>query len=147
MFQCLTIERGTIGKCGLVGKSVSLRGWALKPPTMRRLHPVWNRASSWLHSDQDVELLATFSKKWIYFLFTFQMLSHFLSPSLKPHPTPCFYEVFLNPPTNSHLHALAFSYTGASNLPSQDQGPTLPLMPNKANLCSIQGWSHGPLCV
>ena len=31
--------------------------------------------------------------------------------------------------------------------PSQDQGPLLPFMPNKAILCYIFGWSHGSLHV
>jgi hypothetical protein len=31
--------------------------------------------------------------------------------------------------------------------PSQDQGPLFPLMPDKAILCYISGWSHGSLHV
>ena len=31
--------------------------------------------------------------------------------------------------------------------PSQDQGPFLPLMPDKAILCYICGWNHGSLTV
>jgi hypothetical protein len=31
--------------------------------------------------------------------------------------------------------------------PSQDRGPLLPLMPDKAILCYICGWSHGSLHV
>jgi hypothetical protein len=34
-----------------------------------------------------------------------------------------------------------------SNEPSWDQGPPLPLMPDKAILCYICGWSHGSLHV
>ena len=38
-----------------------------------------------------------------------------VSPLQIPIPSTCFYEGVL-PPTHSHLTALAFPYTGASNL-------------------------------
>jgi hypothetical protein len=47
----------------------------------------------------------------------------------------------LPPPT------LEFPYTGASIELSQDQGPLLPLMPNKAILCFMCSCSHGSLHV
>jgi hypothetical protein len=43
----------------------------------------------------------------------------------------------------THLPALAFPGIKSS----QDQGPLLPLMPDKAILCYICGWSHGSLHV
>jgi hypothetical protein len=41
---------------------------------------------------------------------------------------------------------MASPYTGVFE-PSQDQGFLLPLMPNKAILCYIWGWSYGSLQV
>ena len=74
----------------------------------------------------------------IFPLFTFQMLSSFLVPSpgipLSHLPSPCFYEGVL-PPNHPNPHpSPGFSYTGASRKPSQDQGPLLPLMLDKAIL-------------
>ena len=87
---------------------------------------------------------------WIFSLFTFQMLYPFPvlppKPLLQP-PLPASMRVFLHPPTHSCLPTQAFPYTGASIEPSWDQGPRLPLIPNKAILCYICGWSHGSLHV
>jgi hypothetical protein len=51
------------------------------------------------------------------------------------------------PGSHFFLPALEFPYTGASIQPSQDQGPLLPLMPDKAILCYICSGSHGSLHV
>jgi hypothetical protein len=71
-------------------------------------------------------------------------LPHF--PSENPHPTPflCFYEG-ASPPTHSHLTTLAFPCLG--HWVSQDKGTPLPFIPDKAILCYIRRWSHGPLHV
>ena len=47
-----------------------------------------------------------------------------------------------HPPTPSLLPALGISLQWGIK-PSQDQGPLLPLMPNKAIPCYICCWSHG----
>ena len=47
-----------------------------------------------------------------------------------------------NQPSHSSFPVLAFSYIGASSIPSQNQGPLLPLMSDKAILYYICGWSH-----
>jgi hypothetical protein len=54
------------------------------------------------------------------------------------HP-PASMRVYLHLANHSHLPVLAFPYTVASIEPSQDQGPLLPLMPDKAILCYIYG--------
>ena len=56
--------------------------------------------------------------------------SHPLPPSICPstQPTPT------SPPR--------FPFVVASIEPSQDQGPLLPLMPDKTFLCHIFGWNH-----
>ena len=71
------------------------------------------------------------------------MLSPFLvSPPKNPIPTtsPC-----------SPTHTLLLPFLGIpihwGIKPSQDQGPLLPLLPNKAILCYICSWSHGSLHV
>jgi len=76
------------------------------------------------------------------------MLSPFpVSPPQPPHPfpLPCFYE---DAPLSihSHLPALTFPYTGASSL-HRTKGLPSHLMPDKAILCYICGWSHGKLHV
>ena len=63
---------------------------------------------------------------------------------LSHSPSPCFYEGA--PPSN---HPLPPPYPGIllhwSIKPSQDQEPLLSLMPDKAILCYIYGWTHGSL--
>jgi hypothetical protein len=67
-------------------------------------------------------------------------------PPLIPLTSPCLHEG-APPPT----HPLLPPHPGISLhlviKPSQDQGPLLPLMPDKAMLCYICGWSHGSLHV
>lgn len=50
-------------------------------------------------------------------------------------------------PTLSHLTTLVGITLYWGIKPSQDQGPLLPLMPDKAILCYICRWSHGSLHV
>jgi hypothetical protein len=72
------------------------------------------------------------------------MLSPFLvSPPKAPYPTP--------PYPCSPTYPLPLPYLGIPLQwdiePSQDQGPLLPLMSNKAILCYICSWSSGSLHV
>jgi hypothetical protein len=87
---------------------------------------------------------------WIFSLFTFQVLSPFQVPTAKPtipSSFPCFYEDVL-PPTYPLLPPYPWIPLHWGIEPSQDQGPLLPLMPNKAILCYICNWNHGfPPCV
>jgi hypothetical protein len=87
---------------------------------------------------------------WIFYLFTFQVLSLFpISPlELSPSnlPSPCFYEG-VPPPTYTlppHHPGIPLHW---GIKPSQDQGPLFPLMPNKAIICYICNWSHKSLYV
>jgi hypothetical protein len=71
----------------------------------------------------------------------FQMLSPFLIPHLpkKPpflSPPPASMRVYLHPLLPPHPHIPLHWGT-------KDQWPPLPLVPNKAILCYICGWSHG----
>jgi hypothetical protein len=64
------------------------------------------------------------------------------------HPSsPCLYKGVPLPihPLQPHPNPIS-PYTWGIKT-SQDQGPLLPLMPNKANLCYKCGWSHGSLHV
>ena len=82
---------------------------------------------------------------WIFYLFTFQILSPFqVSPwkSTVHAPSFCFYES-VPLPTNSGLLPCIHLHWGIEL--SQDQGLLLLLMSNKAILCSIFSWSHGSL--
>jgi hypothetical protein len=83
---------------------------------------------------------------WIFSLFTFQMLSPFsISPPQPPYPMPpppASMRVFPHLPT----HPLSSPHPG---IPlhwgiklSQDQGPLLPLMPDKAIFCYICDFSY-----
>ena len=83
---------------------------------------------------------------WLFYLFTFQMLSPFqVSPPQTPIPssvpTHCFYE---GAPS---LILLLLSHSSSILLlwgikSPQDQGPLLSLMFDKAILCSICSWIH-----
>jgi hypothetical protein len=89
---------------------------------------------------------------WLFYLFTFQMLSPFLvSPLKSPHPIPFSFTSkrvlpHHHPPTHLPPHTSSIPLWW-SNRSLQDQGPPLPLMPNKAILCYICSWSHGSLHV
>jgi hypothetical protein len=91
--------------------------------------------------------VSLFSFYWIFSLFTFQMLSPFLvSPPETPYPIP------IPPPPRPHA-----SMRLHSPLPPCPEIPLhwgikpsrslLLLMPDKAILCYIYGWSHGSLHV
>jgi hypothetical protein len=62
-------------------------------------------------------------------------------------PPPASIRVFPYPPTHSCHLALKFLYTGVSIEPSEDQGPLLPLMSDKAILCYMCSSSHVSLHV
>jgi hypothetical protein len=73
---------------------------------------------------------------WLFYLFTFQVLSPFLiSPPKTPYPIsppPFFYEGAL--PLLPHHPGIPLHW---GIKPLQDQGPSLTLMPDKAILCYI----------
>ena len=77
------------------------------------------------------------------------MLSSF---PVSPRQTPCHpllftsVRVVLHPPTHFCLTSLSSPLHWGIK-PPQDQGPSVPLMPDKAILCYICNWSHGPLHV
>jgi hypothetical protein len=83
-------------------------------------------------------------------IFTFQVLSPYLiSPNpgnlLSHPPFPCSYEG-ITLVTHPFLPScLQFPYTGSSMEPSWNQGPLLPLMPDKNILCYICSWSYRSL--
>jgi hypothetical protein len=86
---------------------------------------------------------------WIFYLFTLQMLSSLpVSPPEIPYPIfppTASMKVLPNPPTHSLLPSCPGIPLHWGIKPSQDQGPLLSLMSNKAILCYICGWSHGSL--
>jgi hypothetical protein len=89
-----------------------------------------------------------FSFYWIFSLFIFQMSSPF------PVPPPALQNALSHPPASATMRLLyTLLHPGPHILlywgiqPSQDQGPLLPMMPKKAILCYICGWSHGSLHV
>ena len=85
---------------------------------------------------------------WIVSLFTFQMLSPFLVPLLRillSHPPSSCFCKGVSLPTHPLLPPCPSIPWGIE--PSQNQRPLLPLMPDKAIICYICGWSHGSLHV
>jgi hypothetical protein len=88
---------------------------------------------------------------FLYLDFICYSLSRF-SPSPPPpkkkpsHPLLLLRGVPLHSYTHCCLPALAFPYTGASNLP-RTKGLSSHWCPNKAILCYICGWTHGSLHV
>ena len=84
---------------------------------------------------------------WIFSLFTLQLLSPFpVSPPQILYPIlPPTASMRVLSHTPSPHHPSIPLHWGIE--PSQDQGPPLPLMPDKAILCYICGWSHGSLHV
>jgi hypothetical protein len=86
---------------------------------------------------------------WLFYLFVFQMLFPFLFSPLQPSyplaPPSYFYDG-APPPTPSHLTALALTNAGAWSL-HRIKGFPSHLIPDKAILCYICGWSHGYLHV
>jgi hypothetical protein len=83
-------------------------------------------------------------------LFIFQILSPFLvSPLQSPLAILlflCIYEGAPSPtyPCQPHCSSILLCW---GIKPEQDQGPLLPLMPDKAVFCDICSWSHGSLHV
>ena len=79
----------------------------------------------------------------IFFIHILNFIPFPSSPSQKPPyhlPSTCFHEGA--PATHPHSQSLEFPYTGRGIKPSQDQGPLLPLMPDKVILCYICDWRH-----
>ena len=78
----------------------------------------------------------------IFFIYISNVI-HFHSfsskNSLSPPPSP-------GSPNHPHNHSPGIPLHWGIK-PSQDQGPLLPLMTNKAILCYICSWSHGSLHV
>ena len=73
-------------------------------------------------------------------LFPFPVFPDPGNPLSHP-PSPCFYEAVPPPTTHSYRQ---FPYTGASIKPSQDQGPLLPLIHDKAILTYAAGAVYIP---
>jgi hypothetical protein len=78
-----------------------------------------------------------FFLNWIFYLYTFKMLSPLsVSPLNPPIPssTPVSMRVLLYPPTHSHLTALAFPYTVALGLQRNNALPShwCPTRPSSA---------------
>jgi hypothetical protein len=85
-----------------------------------------------------------------YFLYLYFKSYHLSLPpevSYSIPPPPASMRVFPNPPTHPFRHFCPPISLHWAIEPSQDRGPLLPLMPNKAILCYIYGWSHGTLHV
>ena len=83
---------------------------------------------------------------WLFYLFTLQFLVPPLQTSYPIRLPPAFMKVL---PLPTHLllpHHPSISLCWGIE-PSHDQGPPLPLMPDKAILCNICSWSHGDLHV
>jgi len=92
------------------------------------------------------EIVFPFLLLAIFFIYISNVIPfpHFPSGNLLPHsPTPCSPHLF--------THSLLPLYPGIplhwGIEPSQNQVPLLPLLPNKAILCYICGWSHQSLHV
>ena len=86
---------------------------------------------------------------WLFYLFIFQMLFYFqitLQKHLSLSSFPCFYKGAFPPtyPFPPDLFSIPLCWGIKS---SQDQRPSLPLMPNNAVLFYICKWSHGSLHV
>ena len=65
-----------------------------------------------------------------------------IPPQKLPIPSSCFYGGINTHPFPPPYPVIPLHW-GIE--PSRDQGPLLPLMPNKAILCYICGWCHGSL--
>ena len=81
---------------------------------------------------------------WILSLLTFQVLSPFLV-SPPPQKPPTISSFLVLPSTHPLLPSCPGILQHWGIKPSQDQGPLLPLMSDKAILCYICGWSHRSL--
>jgi hypothetical protein len=97
--------------------------------------------------------LLFFFNNWIFYLFTFRMLFPFLVSLLETfHPNPPYpasMRVLLHPPTHPLLPHLPSIPLHLGIKPSHDQGPALPLMPDKApSALSVLPLTPplGPLC-
>jgi len=83
---------------------------------------------------------------WIFSLSAFQISPFQVSPPEIPYPIllpPVPMRVLTHPTTYSLLPPHPDIPLSRGIKPSQDQGPLLPLLLNRAILCYICGWSHG----
>ena len=83
---------------------------------------------------------------WMFSLFAFKMLTPFLlSPLEIPYPIspPLCFSADVPQATHPILTSCPGIPLQWGIQPSQDQGPLLPLMPNKAIICYICCWGHG----
>ena len=76
----------------------------------------------------------------MFFIYISNVTPYLVSPLKTPYPSPN------STPGHQPTHS-CFPIPGIplhlGIKPSQDQGPLLPLMSNKATLCYICSWSHG----
>jgi len=85
---------------------------------------------------------------WIFYLFTFQMLSPFQVYTLEtPSPSPLLLTLWGCYPTHPLLSSCPGIPLHWGIEPPQDQEPLLPLISSKAVLCYICSQSHGSLHV
>jgi hypothetical protein len=110
----------------------------------RFLSPIELGGSEWLLNSQTLKWIGhlklifhfpLFFSLDILFIYisNFIPFPSFLSTNPLSHPpAPAYMRVLPHPTTHSHLNTLAFLYTVASTLP--DQGPPLPLKPDKTIL-------------
>jgi len=121
-------------------------GWACWGD-MERIRGKWRWTSYFtIYIHEGLFYLFYFYWIFIYILNIIPFPGFLSSNPLSHLPTPCLHEGAhqlthpLPPPCPGILLHWCIE-------PSQDQGPLLPLMPNKAILCYICSWSHGSVHV
>jgi hypothetical protein len=123
--------------------SIKLNGEKLKA-ILLKTRTTW----AWLFSTHHSILYLNFFLSLFlgyFFIYILNVIPISRNPIFLP-PSPCFYEGV--PPTTYPLLPSSSGIPLHWGIePSQDQGPLLPLMPNKAILCYICSWSHGTLHV
>ena len=101
-----------------------------------------------LHSPHISRFWSFFFWYFIYLHFKRYPVSHFPSAhSLFHPPSSCFYESAcpLTHPLSPPHHPGILLLWGIE--PLQEEGPPIPLIPDKAALCYVCSWSHGTLHV
>jgi hypothetical protein len=105
----------------------------------------FGRADSALkHGTISPALSSFFFKLVILFICISNVIPFLGFPSANPlsHPFPCFYEGAPHSLLLPHYPSIPLCWD-ISIKPSLDQGPPIPLMPDKAILCCICSWSFG----